>query len=145
MVDEDYMNRTSAACLDILVGKPGFPDHAFVLYDGGWFTFHRILGRSEEGVAGGILTGTDRMNFAPKQEPDFQGFLDRMITGLEERDPGRYRNMEVALIPYSTRKEEALSLGEIIGSQTFPDGITMTTLEYRQGKRIRIYSPPNLS
>jgi hypothetical protein len=77
-------------------------------------------------------------------------YVERVFHAMEKRNmrEGRSFNVnELALILLDKNRESSVfSLGEIMESQEFPDGVRLKTLFYTssEGKIIKIYSPPNI-
>ena len=148
MTSVETLYKLSTVCMDILVDKPGFPDFAFVLYEGGWFTHHIVTERAVVQAGGASARGARRENYAPVQGGVFdREYADRVFYAIDRMNTDRRLGLntdEIAIVPFDDREQEVLALGDITGTETFPDTVTVKTLDYRyrSGKRIKIYSVP---
>jgi hypothetical protein len=141
--NQQILNSISAACMDILVDKPGFPDFTFILYRDGWFTHHIVVERKKVKIGGTIARGAKRRNYSASNTIQVfdVNYANKVFDAIEnlnrEEELGLNADI-IGIVPFDNREAEILSLGKL---ETYNG--TERTLIYtgHEGKRIKIYSP----
>ena len=139
---QDYMRQISELCIDLLADDPEFPDLVAFLFDG-WtipyiiFEKWEIPGEKSKEIKFGYLRSSQK-DFDSRYAKELFDYMLKLRADTFNINPNI-----MAVVPFSDRKTELLCLGRPVEMCDYQSITKVEVIDYdKQGRLIRIYSPP---